>query len=52
MIKKWEKKAPACKKCKRKNHWLALVENLETGIKYFVCKCGNEQDLKPQTDKN
>lgn len=43
---KWEKKAPVCNRCKKQNRWLVLIENIETGDKYFVCKCGNEQDLK------
>ena len=44
MIKRWEDKAPVCKKCKKQNRWEARVENLKTGIIYFVCSCGNEQD--------
>lgn len=46
MIKKWEKVAPICENCKKQNEWDAFVENLQTGDKYFVCSCGNEQDQK------
>jgi len=46
LSKDWEKKAPICKNCKKQDNWNALVENLKTGDKYFVCECGNEQDKK------
>lgn len=44
LTKEWEKKAPACEECKKKDNWNAFVENMVTGAKYFVCGCGHEQD--------
>lgn len=45
-MKDWEKNAPICNECKKKDNWEALIENLKTGDKYVVCLCGNEQDIK------
>lgn len=40
----WEKTAPTCEKCKKKDKWEACVKNFKTGDIYFVCSCGHEQD--------
>ncbi len=44
-MKDWEKNAPICSKCKKKDNWEALIGNSRTGDQYIVCLCGNEQDI-------
>lgn len=42
--KEWEKEAPICNECKRKDRWNSLAKNIETGKEFYICNCGNEQD--------